>query len=438
MLELTRLWPRGGLWRQSDFLRLWAGQTISQFGTQVTLLALPLVAVLTLEASVFEVAVLSGLEYLPFIVFALPVGVWVDRLSRRPILIVGDIGRALALGSVPLAYALGVLSIWQLYAVAFVVGTLTVWFDVAYVPYLPSLVERDRLGEANAKLEVSRAGAHLTAPAVGGALVQAITAPETILVDALSFVASALFLARIKRRESPPRDATTSVDMRAELSAGIRYVLGHRYLRPLNACTASSNLFWGLISAILLVYAVRMLHLRPATIGIVFGLGNIGFLAGALLANRIPRRIGIGPAVIGSAVLFGPPLVLLPLARFGAAVPLLVAAWGIGGFGGTVYNVTVRTLVQSITPDRLLGRTVAVTRLIVWGTIPLGALLGGALAATIGLWAAMWIGAIGASLAFVPPLLSPVRSLRTIPAAATEPMTRPASAAASLGASSDA
>jgi MFS family permease len=131
MREPARLWPRGGLWSESDFLRLWAGQTISQFGTQVTLLALPLVAVLTLEASVFEIAVLSGLEYLPFIVFALPVGVWVDRLARRPILIVGDVGRALALGSVPLAYALGVLSIWQLYAVAFVVGTLTVWFDVA-------------------------------------------------------------------------------------------------------------------------------------------------------------------------------------------------------------------------------------------------------------------------------------------------------------------
>ena len=199
-----RVWPRGGLWRHPDFLRLWSAQTISQFGSQISQLALPLAAILVLDASAFEVALLGTVEFLPFLLFALPAGVWVDRLRRKPILVLGDLGRALALGSIPLAYAFDALTIWQLYAVGFVVGVCTVFFDVAYQSYLPSLVERESLVEGNSKLEISRSAAQLAGPGLAGALIGAITAPYAILLDAVSFVGSAVLVFRIRRPEVVP------------------------------------------------------------------------------------------------------------------------------------------------------------------------------------------------------------------------------------------
>jgi MFS family permease len=405
-----RAWPRNGLWRQPDFLRFWGAQTISQFGSQVSQLALPLAAILVLDASAFEVALLGTVEFLPFLLFALPAGVWVDRLRRKPILVLGDLGRAVALGSIPLAYAFEALTIWQLYTVGFVVGVGTVFFDVAYQSYLPSLVERSQLVEGNSKLEVSRSGAQLAGPGLAGVLIGAVTAPYAILLDAISFVGSAVLLFRIRQPETVP-EPTAKPNMRRELMEGLRYLLGHRLWRPLAVTVAISNFFNTLAFSIFLVYAVRELEMSAALIGLVFGLGNVGWLVGALAAGRLPARLGVGATLIGSALLFGPALVLVPAAPQSEPAPFFVIALVLATFGGIVFNVTGISFQQAVTPDRMLGRLNATRRFIVWGVIPLGSLAGGALASQIGLRPTLWVGTIAGSLSFLPLLLSPVRSI---------------------------
>jgi MFS family permease len=410
MAKRLVVWPRGGLWRHGDFLKLWGGQTISLFGTQISQLAMPLAAILVLDASAFEVAVLGMVEFLPFLLFALPAGVWVDRLRRRPILIVADLGRAVALVSVPLAYSADALTIWQLYIVGFAVGTLTVFFDVAYQSYLPSLVAREQLVEGNSKLEVSRSGAQLAGPAVAGVLVEAITAPFAILFDAVSFLASGGFVLAIRRRE-PPVEPAEQPSMRRELSEGIRYLLGHRYWRPIAATVAISNFFSSVAFSIFVVYAVRELDLSAAPIGILFGLGNVGWLAGALAAGRLSARRGVGRTIVGSAMLFGLAMLLIPLAPASSPIPFLLTALLLVSFGAVVFNVTGISFQQAVTPDRMLGRLNASRRFIVWGVIPLGSLAGGILASAVGLHATLWIGAIGGAASFLPVLLSPVRTI---------------------------
>ncbi|MDQ3870846.1 MAG: MFS transporter [Chloroflexota bacterium] len=424
--------PGGGLWRHRDFLNLWSAETISQFGTQVSLLAVPTVAILLLGASAFEVALLGTIEFLPFILFTLPAGVWVDRLRRRPVLIVGDLGRAVSLLSIPVAYALGVLSIYQLYVVGFVNGVLTVFFDVAWQSYLPSLVDRDQIVEGNSKLEITRSGSQIGGPALAGYLIQVVGAAWAIVADALSFLGSALFVLRIRKQEAVPvgnahRDAQTRPGMRTEVMEGLRYVLRHPYLRPIAACTGSSNLFTNLVFAIYLVYAYRELALDPAVVGLVFAVGNIGYLAGALLSGWLPRRFGVGPTIVGGALLFGPSALLVPLAPRDNPVPFLIASGAVGAFGSVVYNVNQVSLRQAITPGRMQGRMNATMRFIVWGTIPVGSLLGGVLGSAIGLLPTLWIGALGCLVPILPVVFSPVRSLRRIPEPeADETLTRDA------------
>ena len=413
-----------GLWRHPDFMKLWTAETISQFGTQITILALPLVAILVLRATAFEVALLGTIEFLPFILFTLPAGVWVDRLRRRPLMIAADIGRAVSLISIPLAYELGALTMLQLYVVAFFNGTLTVFFDVAYQAYLPSLVERDHIVEGNAKLEISRSSAFIGGPGVGGALVQFLGPAIALIADAVSFVGSALFLLLIRKRE--PRESQAAGEqqprpgMRTEVVEGLKYVLGNPLIRPIAACTSTFNLFSNLLFAVYLVYAVRELRLEPAVIGLIFALGNIGALVGAVLSGRIPHWIGVGPAIVGSIVVGGPATLLIPLAPRDNPAPFLVAAGVIGAFSGVVYNVNQVSLRQAITPDRLQGRLNATMRFLVWGTIPIGSLIGGVLATVIGLAPTIWIGAVGSLLPILPILFSPVRSLQTIPELAAQ------------------
>jgi MFS family permease len=412
-----RFRPRRGLWGHGDFVRLWGAQTISQFGTQVTLLALPLAAIVVLDASVFEVAVLGAIEWTPWLLFSLPVGAWVDRVLRRPILVAADVGRALVLLSVPLAYAFDALTIWQLYAVGFAHGVLTVFFDVAYQSYLPSLVERSQLEEGNSKLEISRSGAQLAGPGFAGVLVGLVTAPVAILADAVSFLASATFLSRIKRDELLEARGVEEKRMAAEILEGLRFVARNPYLRPSMAYVAVFNFFAEVGGAILLVYAVRRLGLSPVTIGIVFAIGNVGFLAGAFLAPRVSARFGVGPTLIASAAVSGSVLFLVPLAPPSQPIPFLIAEGLIIGFAIVLYNVTGISFFQAITPDRLLGRMNASRRFVVWGVIPLGAVVGGVLASAIGLRETLFVSAAGASVAFIPLLFSPLRAVRRVPEA---------------------
>jgi MFS family permease len=413
--------PRPSLLRNGDFRKLWTAETISVFGSQISQLAIPLVAVLILEVSPFEVALLGTIEFLPFILFTLPAGAWVDRLRRRPIMIIGDLGRALALMTIPIAFALDVLTIWQLYVVGFVTGILTVFFDVANQSYLPSIVERDQLVEGNSKLQISQSAAQIAGPGIAGYLVGLIKAPFAILVDAISFVVSALFVFFIRRPEPPvvghlDESGKPKGSIMTEVREGLRFVLQHPSLRAIAAGTATSNLFGTLGFSLFLVYVVRVLHLAPEQIGIVFAIGNTGTLAGAVLANRFARWFGLGRTIVGSLFVGALFPLAVALATPETAIPVLIAGGIFGGLAQMVYNINQVSYRQAICPPRMQGRMNATMRFLVWGTIPVGGIIGGILGSTIGLRETIWLSAI---LSFTPaiwPLLSPVRKLREMPA----------------------
>jgi MFS family permease len=427
----VRAWPTGGLWRHADFLKLWSAETISVFGTQISQLALPLVAILVLDASTFEVAALSTFEFLPFILFTLPAGVWVDRMRRRPILIAGDLGRAALLLTIPAAYVADVLTLAQLFVVGFLVGICTVFFDVAYQSYLPSLVERDHIIEGNSKLEISRSAAQLSGPGLSGALVELFTAPYAILVDGLSYLGSALFLFRIKTSEAAPRPERSDAEhtsMWVELKEGLRFVLGNPNLRAQAGCTATSNLFGSVGFAVLLVFAVRELDLSAGLIGLALSIGAAGSLLAALTARRISRRFGIGPTTIAASLMWGPGTLLFALAPLGnAAVPFFVAGMVILSFSGVTYNIVQVSYRQAICPPRLQGRMNSVMRFIVWGTIPVGTLAGGLLGTWVGLRETLLVSAIGGSLAALWIIFSPQRHLREVPEPIDDSVPEPAS-----------
>jgi MFS family permease len=411
-----KFWPTGGLWRHPEFVKLWSAETVSQFGTQFTQLALPLVAIDVLHVSAFEVAALTTVEFLPFLLVSLPAGVWVDRLRRRPILVVGDLSRALLLASVPVAYWLGELTMAQLYVVGFLVGIATVFFDVAYQSYLPSLVERQQLIDGNAKLEISRAAAQLGGPGLAGIVIDFLRAPAALAFDAVSFVGSALFIFSIRKSESSATPTAATRRMREELREGLRYVLTHPFLKNIAACTALFNFFGNMGFAVLLVFARRELHLSPLAIGLAFTLSNVGPLLAAFNANRISARFGVGRTIIGASILGAPPFLAIPFAPEGnAALAVLIPAFVVGGLSNVIYNVTQVSLRQAITPERIQGRMNSVMRFIVWGTIPLGAIIGGALASKIGLKQTLIVSAVGCFLPFLPVLFSPVRGIREMP-----------------------
>ncbi len=409
--------PSGGLFQHPDFMKLWSAETISQFGTAVSQLAIPLVAIIILKASAFEVALLGTLEFLPFLLFTLPAGVWVDRLRRRAILIVGDLGRAGLLATIPIAYAFDAITLWQLYLVGFLTGIFTVFFDVAYQSYLPALVERDQLVEGNSKLEISRSGAQLAGPAAAGGLIGLITAPYAILMDSISFLGSAAFVFRIRKREQPREKHTEGPKpkMRHELWEGLRYVVTHPYLRPQAMSTGTANFFTSASFAIFLVFAVRELHMSPGEIGLAFGLGNIGWLVAALITNRVQRILGVGMTTIIGTVLSPIAGLVYAFAPASFPLPFLIAGGILFGLAAVMYNITQVSLRQAITPQRIQGRMNSVMRFIVWGTIPLGQLMGGVLGSTIGLRETLFVGAAGSSLAVLPIVLSPIRSLREMP-----------------------
>jgi MFS family permease len=429
---MRRLLPSGGLWRHGDFLKLWSAETISQFGTQVSLLAIPFVAVVVLDASTFQVAALGVVEFLPFIIFTLPAGVWVDRLPRRPILISGDLGRAALLASIPIAYLLDVLTLGQLYVVGFLVGICTVFFDVAYQSYLPSLVERQQIIEGNSKLEISRSAAQIAGPGFAGLLIQAITAPYAVLVDAVSFLGSGLFVLRIRKYEEPPAANAANgekTSLWTELTEGLRFVLGNPNLRAQAGCTATSNFFSNVSFAIIIVFLVRELGLSAGVIGLVLSLGSVGSLIAAFTATRISRRFGIGRTTIAVGVLWGPAMLLFAVAPVGnEAIPFLVLAQLVIGFAVVVYNIVQVSYRQAICPPRLQGRMNSTMRFIVWGTIPLGGLVGGVLGSTLGLRETIVVGAVGAGLSFLWIVLSPQRHLREMPEPVDDSVAEPAPA----------
>ena len=407
----------GGLWQNPDFLKLWGGHTVSYLGSQVTLLALPLTAVLLLNATPVQMGILNAAEFAPFLVVTLFAGVWIDHHRRRPILIAADIGRALLLGLIPLLALMGWLRIQYLIAITFLVGTLSVFFQLTYASYLPSLVRRDQLAEGNGKLTASESIAEIGGPGLAGLLVQAVSAPFAIVVDALSFLVSVLSLTLINADEPPRPYADKRRGMRREIADGLRVTFGNRYLRAFAGEAATYNLFWQMMQAVLVLYVIRELRVGPSVLGAILAVGSVGALAGALLTGRLARRFGIGPTIIGSAAVSGVAPLLIPLAGGSqlTVVGALALAFFAKGVTDTTCNVQTITVRQAVTPDALLGRMNASYRTITWGLVPIGALLGGFLGQWIGLRPTLLVAALGLTLGWLWVLCSPVARLRDLP-----------------------
>jgi MFS family permease len=405
--------PPRSLARQPAFRALWAGQTVSQLGSQVTALAFPLTAALTLDAGPGAMALLGVAGTLPTLLFGLLAGVWVDRLPRRPLLIGADLARAVLLGSIPLAALFGTLRLPQLYVVAFLAGVCTLVFDVAYHAILPTLVPGAQLVEGNSKLELSRSAAEIAGPGLAGNLAHVVTAPGAIALDAISFIASALCL-----RHARPTAALAPVTparraLRAELGDGWRFIQRDPVLRALVGGVALLQVANAALETVVLLYLARELGLGAATLGLVFAAGNVGFLAGALLPARMAARVGVGPSIALALALTASADLLVPLAsgpRVLIIALLLLALFGFG-LGRTIFNVHQVSLRQRLTPAALIGRVNATVLALTAGLAPFGALLGGALGATFGLRETLFIAGGGELLAALWLAVSPVGRL---------------------------
>ncbi len=402
------------LWRHADFMKLWTAQTISVFGDQFTGLAIPLIAALTLHATAGQMGILTAVERAPFLLIGLFAGVWVDRLPRRPILITGDLGRAAVLLTIPFAALTAGLSMPHLYAVGLFVGILTVFFDVAYQAYLPAMVNRRQLVEGNSKLEATRSLGNLAGPGIAGVVIQLLSAPLAIVLDAASFVVSGGLIALIRGRE-PVVARSARGAMLAEVREGLGVVFGNRLLRSIAGCTGTFNFFTSALSTLYILFATRELGLGPAQIGVIFSLSNVSGLLGALTAGRLAARFGVGHTILAATLIDGLGLISIPFATRATAFLVLVLAGLLTSFANPVYNINQVSLRQAITPDRLQGRMNATMRFLVWGTMPLGGLAGGVLGEALGLRPAIAISVAGGALAFLWVAFSPVRALRAIP-----------------------
>ena len=405
-----------GLWRHPDFTKLWVAQTVSSLGTGITGQALPFTAILVLGASAGDMGLLAAASQLPVlaILFA---GVWADRLRRRPILIAADVGRAALLVTIPVAAVLGVLSMGQLFAVAMLVEALSLFFSVAYRSYLPTLIPREQLVDGNSKLSAGGSVAEISGPAVGGVLVQWLTAPFAILFDAASFLVSALFLRAIRTPEPPPAPPEERKSVRSEIGEGLQVVLRNRVLRALAACSGTFTFFGNFFHALYVLYAVRDQGIPPGIVGILVGAGGIGALVGAVLVGPVTRRFGVGPTLMGSLTLSA--LVGFSIVLVDGPLPLTIgvffAAQLIGDIAIAIYLINDMSLRQAMVPDRLLGRADASMGFLVGGLGPVGALVGGALGELIGARYALAIAIIAISLAPLWLFFSPARTLRALP-----------------------
>jgi MFS family permease len=382
---------RRGLLGSRDFVLLWAGQSVSDLGTAVTMVVLPLIAVTTLQASAFEVGALASVEWLPWLLVGLPAGAWVDRWRRRPLLVVCDLARAVLLASIPLAAAIGVLTLGQLFVVAFLTGVCTVFFQVGYQVYLPVLVGPEHLVEGNAKLQGTQSIAQVGGPGLGGLLAQLLSAPFALAADAASYLVSVATLLAIRTAEPVRPGPAQDRSLRREIAEGARYVLGDPLLRVLTLAPALANLFLTGVGALTVLFLVRSVHLQPGAVGLLVAAGSLGSVIGALAARALGRRLGTARALWLVSALTAPFGLLIPLTGPGWRQLLFVAGMLVPMAGILVYNVTAVAWRQAYCPPQILGRVVASMRFVLFGTVPLGALLGGALASAVGVRDALWL-----------------------------------------------
>ncbi len=404
------------------FRRFWLGQTISLFGDQITLIAIPLTAVLVLDANATQMGYLIAAELVPNLFLALHAGAWVDRHGgRRRIMVATDLGRGALIATIPLAYAFDALTFPHLYVVGFLVGCMTVFFHVSYSALFVSIVPRDDYVQANSFLAGSRAFSWVAGPSVGGLLVQAFKAPFALAVDAVTYLVSALFLTSISPKEPPLEEAE-----RGHVVAGVRFLWGNAAMRASLLGVATINLFNYIFWALFILYVVRSLHIQPGTLGLVLGAAAVGSLIGSLVTTRIGRRIGIGPTLLLGSILFPVPLVLVPLAAgpdWLVLAMLFLAEFG-SGLGVMILDISAASIFAALVPHRLRSRVSGAFMVVNNGIRPVGALIGGFLGSTIGLRPALWIGVVGAIAGFLWLLPSPIPKMRELPESAEpEPLT---------------
>jgi MFS family permease len=389
----------GGLLRRHrDFRRLWAADGLSQVGTQVSVLALPLAAAQATNASTLEVAVLTALQTVAFVVLGLPAGAWAERRRRRPVIILADLGRAAVLASIPVAALLDLLTIWQMYAVALAVGVGTVFFNVAHQSYLPAIVDRDRLVEANSRLETNRTVASTAGPMVAGYLVQRWSAPVAIAVDAASFLWSAAWVATITTAEPRPAPAP-GTRLRRQITEGLHFVYRDPTLRALAWCNGTAMMFYSAQGAIEVVFLLRDVGASATTVGLLFAGGSIGSLLGALSTTRLTRALGRRRALPTYLAVAGLGALMLPLTGDGWRLVWFPIGAAVSGFFLIAYNIVQISVRQETCPEHLRSRVNATMRTITSGVMPAGALLGGVLGTWLGVRPTLWITATGALLA---------------------------------------
>ena len=409
---------RPTLWRHRDFLLLWGGQAISQVGSQVTILALPLVAIVALHASTLQIGLLSATTTSAYLLVSLPAGVAVDRMAKRTLMLASDVGQIVVIGSVPLAYAAGVLSLGQLYVVALATSVLEVFFLVSYTSYLPVLVPPDQLTDGNGKLSTTQSLAQIAGPGLGALLVGVAGAALAMGSDALSFAASAACLLAIRRREPRARPASSAAKprprFREEIGAGLSYVLREPVLRHAVAWNGSANFFVIMVETLGPLFLIRIVHLRPAYVGVLLALGAIGGMVAGVTAQPLIRRIGSARIAWMSMTVFALPGLLIPLAGPGWWVLLFAAGWISWTFSATLCSIALTSYQQATCPPELRGRVSAAQRWINWGTLPLGGLAGGALGTAIGVHATLWLAVIGATASGLWLYLSPLRGQRDL------------------------
>jgi MFS family permease len=404
------------LLRERDFRNLWLGETISLFGDQVTLIALPLVAVLVLDAGPAQMGYLGAAALVPHLIFSLAAGVWIERVGRRRLLMIGaDLGRCALIATIPIASYYDALTFGQLYGVAFLSGCLAVAFDISYSTLYVAVTRREDYVQANSLLHGSRAFSFVAGPSVGGVLVQALTAPTALLADATSFLASALFLTRIRASEPSVEPAAGGIV--AQVLEGMRFIARSAILRPSLISAATLNFFNYAFAAVFILYAVRELGVSAGTLGLVLGGAAVGGLIGAVVAGRLGRRIGLGPAFVLGMVLFPGPLLLVPFASgpHSLVLAMLFTAEFLSALGVMILDINVSAVITALTPHRLRSRSTGAFRFVNYGIRPLGSLVGGALGSTIGLRPTVFVTA-AAGLAGVLWLIpSPVPKLIDLP-----------------------
>jgi MFS family permease len=401
--------------RNVGFRHFWTGQTISLLGDQISMIALPLVAVLELDAGPAEMGYLTAANLIPNLLFSIHAGAWIDRRAgRRRVMIVADLGRAALLVTVPVAAWLGLLSMAQLYVVAFAVGSLTVLFWVSYNAIFAALLARDDYMTGSALLHGSRAVSFMAGTSAGGLLVQALTAPLALLADAVSFVASALFLRASRATEPEPEP-----DVGSGITAGIRFLARNPIMRADLAAATTINLFNFMFFALVILYATRDLHVSPAALGLVLGAAAVGSVIGSLLTSAVQRRLGVGPAFALGCFLFPAPLVLVPLAGNAGShtevlAMLFLAEFG-SGLGVMLLDITAGAMTAALVPEGLRSRVSGAFMVVNYGVRPIGSLAGGALGSWLGLQPALWIATVGAVAGVLWVLPSPVMRLRELP-----------------------